>query len=312
MNANHPERRGSAWAPVITPFTSSLSVDTPRLIDHCRWLQSHGVGLAVFGTNSEANSLSVTEKRDLLSRLERAGLNPARMMPGTGHCAIDDSVALTRDAVQMGAAGVLMLPPFYYKGVSDEGLFRYYAEVIERVGDSRLKVFLYHIPPVAQVPLSLGLIERLRDAFPQTVVGIKDSGGDWAHTLNLIERFAADGFEVYAGSERFLLDTLRAGGAGCISATANVNPAAIAALAGAWQDADADQRQAGLNQVRDLFESYPVIPAMKAAKASFSGVDDWHRLRPPLVELDSQRRQSLLAALEAQGFSMPEGKDVSH
>src|SRR5690349_11048211 len=150
-----------ALAPVVTPFDRELRPDPERYIAHCRWLLEQGVGLAVFGTTSEANSLSVAEKIALLDTLVEAGIPPARMMPGTGCSAFPDTVALTSHAVRLGCAGVLMLPPFYYKGVSDDGLFRSYAEVIERVGDGRLRVYLYHIPPVSQVPLSLALIERL-------------------------------------------------------------------------------------------------------------------------------------------------------
>lgn len=303
---------GDVWSPVITPFGDDLAPDRQRFVAHCQWLASNGVGLAVFGTNSEANSMTVAEKQALLNALVDSGIDPARVMPGTGNCAIDDCVSLTRTAVEAGCAGVLMLPPFYYKGVSDEGLFRYYSEVINRVADSRLRIYLYHIPPVTQVPLSLDLIERLRDAFPRTIAGIKDSGGDWAHTQSLTERFAGQDFAVYAGSERFLLDTLRAGGAGCISATANVNPAAIVELARHWQGDDADERQQRLNVVRDLFEQYPLIPAMKAATAYFSGMDDWRRLRPPLVELEEQRASELVSSLKATGFQMEgvgEGND---
>ncbi|WP_089714947.1 dihydrodipicolinate synthase family protein [Halomonas daqiaonensis] len=306
------QTRGDVWSPVITPFGADLAADIRRFVAHCQWLVSHRVGLAVFGTNSEANSLTVGEKQQLLGALVEGGVDPARLMPGTGQCAIGDSVALTREAVAAGCAGVLMLPPFYYKGVSDEGLFRFYSEVIERVGDSRLRLYLYHIPPVAQVPLSLELIERLRDAFPGTIAGIKDSGGDWSHTQALIDSFAGDDFAVYAGSERFLLDTLRAGGAGCISATANVNPGAIAGLAASWQVEDADDRQQALNVLRDLFERYPLIPAMKAATAHFSGVADWRRVRPPLVELDDERAATLVSSLEEMGFRMEGLGAASH
>src|SRR3954465_2275051 len=171
-NPPSSERIRGVLAPVVTPFDRELRPDGERLINHCRWLLEQGVGLAVFGTNSEANSMSVTEKIALLDQLVAAGIPTARMMPGTGTSAIPDTVELTRHAVQLGCAGVLMLPPFYYKGVSDEGLFRSYAEVIERVGDSRLRIYLYHTPPVAQVPISLPLIERLLKVYPGTVAGI--------------------------------------------------------------------------------------------------------------------------------------------
>lgn len=295
---------GRVWAPVITPFDDELAPRAKSLVAHGRWLVSHGVGLAVFGTNSEANSMTVAEKQALLSALVEGGIEGETLMPGTGHCAIPDTVTLSRHALDCGCAGVLMLPPFYYKGVNDEGLFRYYAEVIDRVGDDRLRLYLYHIPQVAQVPLSLDLIARLRTTFPNIIAGIKDSGGDWAHTQALIEQFAADDFAVYAGSERFLLDTLRAGGAGCISATANVNPQAIAALASRWQRNGADEQQQRLNAIRDCFEGFPVIPAMKAATAHFFADADWRRVRPPLVELDEERCRLLISQLETMGFSM--------
>jgi len=292
-------------SPVVTPFDANLRPDGGRLISHCRWLLKNDVGLAVFGTNSEANSMSVGEKLDLLERLVGAGLPPARMMPGTGCCALTDSVELTRAAVRFGCAGVLMLPPFYYKGVSDDGLFRSYAEIIERVGDERLRVYLYHIPPVSQVPISLALIERLLKAYPRIIAGVKDSSGDWSNTKAMLDQFQPQGFDVFAGSETFLLATLRGGGAGCISATANVNPGAIARLAATWRQADADQQQAALDAVRKVFQSMPMIPALKAAIAHFSGDAAWGTVRPPLMSLTEAQVGSLVSALQPTGFSMP-------
>lgn len=291
-------------SPVITPFTDDLQPDAEMLIRQCRWLVDNNVGLAVFGTNSEANSMSTPEKISLLEKLVEAGLPVERMMPGTGCCAIPDTVELTRHAVNLGCAGVLMLPPFYYKGVSDEGLFRSYAEVIERVGDSRLRIYLYHIPPVAQVAITLPLIERLLKSYPGTVVGIKDSSGDWNNTKTMLEQFASDQFHIFPGAETFLLEALRHGGAGCISATANVNPRAIARLADSWQDDDADEQQAGLNQVRGVFQRYPMIPAMKAVVAHHSGLSGWKRVRPPLTECPEAQLNELLTALAAVNFSM--------
>ena len=292
-------------APVVTPFDSHLNPDSERLVRHCRWLVEQGVGLAVFGTNSEANSMSVGEKIELLDALIDAGLPPSCMMPGTGCCALTDSVALTAHAVRRGCAGVLMLPPFYYKGVSDDGLFRSYAEIIERVGDAALRIYLYHIPPVSQVPLSLALIERLLDAFPGTVAGIKDSSGDWSNTAAMLERFRPRGFSVFAGSEVFLLATLRAGGSGCITATGNVNAGPIAELARHWRDPDADSRQRALDAVRATFQKFPMISALKAAIAHYGADPQWAIVRPPLIELDAPQKAALVRSLEAAGFSMP-------
>ncbi len=293
-------------SPVVTPFANDLAPDGARLVRHCQWLISQGVGLAVFGTNSEANSLSVTEKMNLLDDLADAGVPAARMMPGTGCCALTDSVQLTRHAVQHGAGGVLMLPPFYYKNVSDDGLFAAYAEVIERVGDEKLKIYLYHIPPVSQVPLSIKLIERLMDAYPGSIAGVKDSSGDWSNTHAMLEQLQPRGFDVFAGSESFLLATLRGGGAGCITATGNVNPAPIVRLFNTWQQDDADEQQAALNVVRQTFQQFPMIPALKAAIAHYGSDPDWVRLRPPLVALDAAEQATLAQQLDALGFTMPD------
>lgn len=291
-------------SPVITPFDEKLKPDADKLNHHCRWLIENNVGLAIFGTNSEANSMSTEEKIVLLERLVEAGLPPARMMPGTGCCAIPDTVVLSKKAVELDCGGVLMLPPFYYKGVSDDGLYRFFAEVIEGVGDSRLNIYLYHIPPIAQVGISIPLIERLLRDYPGTVVGIKDSSGDWENTRTMLEQFGGEHFAVFPGSETFLLQGLRHGAAGCISATANVNPAAIAGLAGDWQEDGADERQQALDRVRSIFQGYVMIPAMKAALAHYSKTPGWRRVRPPLVPLTDDQVGDLTGALDEIGFSM--------
>jgi 4-hydroxy-tetrahydrodipicolinate synthase len=290
--------------PVVTPFDADLRPVPDKLIRQCEWLLSQNVGLAVFGTNSEANSLSVDEKILLLDRLVEAGIEPQRMMPGTGCCALTDTVRLTEHAVSLGCGGTLMLPPFYYKGVSDEGLYASYSEVIQRVASADLRIYLYHIPPVAQVGISLDLIERLVAAYPDTVVGIKDSSGDWDNTNAMLQR-QWDDFRVFAGAETFLLRNLRGGGAGCISATANINPAAIDRLYRDWQSPDAETLQQSLDVIRDTALAYPMIPALKATVAHFSGDADWRIVRPPLVELPQDRAGALIEALLAQNFAMP-------
>ncbi len=276
-------------SPVVTPFDSELRPDRERFVRHCRWLIDQGVGLAVFGTNSEANSMSVAEKIALLDALIDAGLPPARMMPGTGCCAFTDSVELTRHALRRRCAGVLMLPPFYYKGVPDNGLFRSYAEIIERVGESDLRIYLYHIPPVSQVPISLALIERLLQAYPGTIAGIKDSSGDWSNTQAMLERFQPREFDVFAGSETFLLATLRGGGAGCITATGNVNPSGDRApqsgsavgdrssAAGRAFAAPAERTRAGVG-VGGLFDAGTLVAAagIRRRASGFPKTGPWY------------------------------------
>jgi len=308
--ATTPIIRG-VLSPVVTPFDRDLKPDAKRLINHCKWLLSNDVGLAVFGTNSEANSLSLAEKIHLLEALVEAGIPANRMMPGTGCCALDESVALTKRAVELGCGGTLMLPPFYYKGVSDEGLYRNFSEIIQRVGDDRLRIYLYHIPPVAQVPITLNLIERLLKEYPGTIAGAKDSSGDWSNTKAMLDQFQPEGFDVFPGSESFLLAALRDGGAGCISATANVNPGPIAKLAASWQNDDADAQQEGLNATRNIFQTYVMIPALKAAVAHYGHDAEWNRLRPPLVELTEAEQKKLIDALDASGFTMP-GLEAAH
>jgi len=289
--------------PALTPFHHDLGVDVERFVGHCRWLLAEGAnGLAVFGTTSEANSLTIAERTTLLERLIECGIPPGVLMPGTGCCALPDTVALTRHAVEHRCFGVLLLPPFYYKGVSDDGIFASVAEIIQRVADSRLRVYLYHIPPMAGVGFSLPLIERLLKAYPGVVAGLKDSSGDWKNTQALLEAFP--GFEVFPGSETHMLDALRLGGAGCISATANVNVAAIGKLVRGWTTPDADAMQRDIAAVRAAIQKFPMVAANKAILAELQEADAWNVLRPPLLPLAADAKAQLFSSLEALQFPM--------
>jgi 4-hydroxy-tetrahydrodipicolinate synthase len=299
-----PQPFSGVLAPVVTPFKPDLGPDADRFVQHCRWLLGHGCdGLAVFGTNSEANSLSVDERKGLLDRLVEGGVDAKRLMPGTGACALTDAVAVTGHAVARGCGGVLMLPPFYYKGVSEDGLYAFFAEVIQRVGSDKLKLYLYHIPPVAVVPIPIALIERLIKAYPRTVVGIKDSSGDWNNTKAVLEAFP--GFGTFAGSEAFLLQTLRGGGVGCITATGNIDPARIRRVFETWTTAEADGLQDKVSQFRKVMQKYPMIPALKAVIGHFRKDKEWRRVRPPLVGMEDTMAKSLVADVLADGFDMP-------
>jgi len=299
-------RLRGVFAPVLTPFNQRLEPDVSRFIAHCRWLIDQQVGLAIFGTNSEAASLSVDERIAMTDAILAAGIPAARMMPGTGGCSITDATRLTKHAVENGAAGALMLPPFYYKGVSDEGLFAYYAEVIERVGSEHLKIYLYHIPQVTQVPITLNLIEMLRKRYPDTVVGAKDSSGVWDNTRAMIDNFAKDGFDVFPASESLLSKALALGAAGCISATVNMNPAGIHAVYEKWDSAQGAQLQAKADVIRTIFQALPMIPAMKRVVAEFSNDPQWRVVRPPLLELNDTAATDLLKTLGQADFDMPD------
>jgi 4-hydroxy-tetrahydrodipicolinate synthase len=331
------ERIRGVLAPVVTPFRSDLAPDSQRFIAHCKWLLSQNCGLAVFGTNSEANSLSVEERLNLLDELVAAGVDPSRMMPGTGCCSMMETVKLTRQAVGHGCAGVLTLPPFYYKDVSEEGLYAYFSEVVQRVGDARLRIYLYHIPPVAVVGITPKLVKRLLAAYPDTIAGMKDSSGDWNNTKTFLDAFsvrarhgdsatgrpdstasAARTFDVFVGSESFLLANMRNGGVGTISATANVNPAAIHKLYddlvrtrtgdNAAAQADLDEQQHRLNVVREAFSNKKnpsMIAALKQAIAIYADDPAWRTVRPPLVELTPEQAKMLAEELKAIRFTVP-------
>jgi 4-hydroxy-tetrahydrodipicolinate synthase len=270
-------------AAALTPMRADLSIDRAAFSAHCRMLLDAGChGLGVFGTTGEANSLSVAERTEALLWLISDGVPTGRLIPGTGACALPDAVALCDAALGAGVVNVLVLPPFYYKGVSDDGLFRFFAELIERVGDGRLQIFLYHIPPMATVGFSLDLIGRLLDAYPTTIAGTKDSAGDPARIERLCKEFPQ--LTVFAGSERFLLDTLRWGGDGCISATVNLTASDARYVYDLW-DADskqADAAQAALTEARASLDVQPLVPRLKTLMHELTGDDVWRNWRPPL------------------------------
>ena len=284
-------------AAALTPMRGDLSVDRAAFADHCRRLLDDGChGLAIFGTTGEANSLSIEERIEAWTHLVEDGIPPETLLPGTGACALPDAVRLSRAALELGAPGVLALPPFYYKGVSDDGVFRFFAELIERVGDDRLRVYLYHFPAQAAVGFSMELIGRLLDAYPGIVVGTKDSAGDAAR----IERTCREypGLEVFAGTERYLLDTLRWGGAGTISATLNAFARQAREVYDLWAAGeDAEGAQAALTQARAFMEEFPLIPALKT-------VAGWPHVRPPLDPLTDREASELLARLHDRGFAL--------
>lgn len=279
-----------------TPVTSDGQPDLPLFAAHCRALLDEGChGIALLGTTGEANSFGLSDRMALLDHAITAGIPADTLLPGTSAPSVADTVALTRHAVQAGAKGVVLLPPYYYKGVSDEGLFRFYARVIEAMGDDRLRVILYHIPQVTQVPLSHDLIARLTEAFPGVVCGIKDSAGDLDHMTALCRRFP--GFSVLAGADPLMLPLLRAGGAGCITATSNLRADALRVVWDHWDDPDqaatVAAAQARIDDWRALTNAYVQLPTVKTMLARSRGHDGWLNLMPPLVPLTEAQRHDV-------------------
>jgi 4-hydroxy-tetrahydrodipicolinate synthase len=293
------------YAAVVTPVDDTGTISIERYCRHARWLLRQGcAGLGVFGTTSEANSFSVGERQATLEAFLEAGLPAARFVLGVGTCNRADTVALCRHALDHGVTELLMLPPFFYKNNSDDGLFRAYAEVIDKLADDRLKLSLYHFPQVSGVPVTKRLIELLLKRYPETIVGIKDSSGDWAHTKGLIESFP--GLAIFSGNDGHLLQNLEAGGAGTISAAANLAARESAEVFEAFSKGDASAAEAGMpvvGNVRKALADYPLIPAIKYVIAEGQHDEVWRTVRPPLVELDKPSGDALITALDAAGYA---------
>ena len=290
-------------APILSPFNDDLSFNQDLYNALAAELLATGCsGLAPFGTTGEALSVSSAERMAALEGLVASGIDPRVIIPGTGLCNLPESIALSRHAVELGCAGVMTLPPFYFKGMGDYGYFDYFEKLIDGVDHPDLKIYLYHIPQVSGVGLSIDLVKRLRAAYPEIIVGIKDSSGNWENTARLLE---IDGLIVYPGAELPVIDAIRLGGPGCISATANLNGTDIARVIdlchdGKWQDAEAAHE--AVKAVRLLFQDYAPIPAQKALLAKRTGDARWNNLRPPFRAIDDATRDKLAADLAPYGM----------
>ena len=289
------------FAPTLTPVSADLSIDLPAYIEFCNRLLEGGChGLVLFGTNSEATSFSAGERMAAVDAVIEAGIPASRLVVGTGAASIVEAADLTRHAVQAGCRGVLTLPPYYYPGVSEEGLFRSFAAVLDRVDDERLRMYFYHIPQVSGIPLSPSLLTRLAEAYPGQAAGVKDSSGD-VNTLLGLHEVARNfpGFAVFCGTEGLLLKNMQGGGGGCISGMANVLPHVIRDLYDNWKAADAEDRQNRTNWVRDaiLESGFNMIASLKVIVADQTGRQGWSRVRPPLVDLTEAEQEQLLARL---------------
>jgi 4-hydroxy-tetrahydrodipicolinate synthase len=292
-----PAPARGVWPAAATPFRPDLSIDFDLYIAHCRELLKEGAhGLAALGTTSEANSLDFDERRVALEKLVAAGIPADKLLPGTGAPSIGDAVKLTKHAVDLGCRGVLLLPPYYYKGVSDDGLFAFVTEVIKRVNDPRLSLYLYNFPQMSAIAWSPDLIGRLLQAFPETIIGLKDSSGDVAYQDTLLKRFP--GFAVFPASEALLLAALGKGAAGCISASANVNAAQIGALYDTWKTADVTGLNKSVTDIRLVMQKFNAVAGVKAVLADRYNAPDWARTRPPLVSLTTAQSKELLSELK--------------
>jgi 4-hydroxy-tetrahydrodipicolinate synthase len=284
-------------APILTPFENDGRIARDLWIAHARWVLDQGAHyLSPFGTTGEALSVSLNERKQALEWLVEAGIPPDRLMPGTGVTALPESADLTAHAVGLGCAAVMVLPSFFYTAVGDNGQARYFSELIERVGNPAMRMILYHIPQNSGVPVSPALAARLNEAFPETVVAYKDSAGNWDNTAAVIA--AAPKVAVFPSSEAQLTKGLASGGAGCISATVNLNAAAIRALYdGAIAGRDVTEADAAVKTFRKAVQDAGLIPSMKALLAVRSGDKRWLNLRAPHENPTEAVGEALLATL---------------
>lgn len=271
------------YAAALTPMNSDLSLNLKLFIKHCNWLLDNGCdGVAPLGTTGEANSLSIDERLSILDSLAEAGISGNKLIVGVGCCAFPDTITLTKRALECGAGGVLMLPPFYYKNPDVEGLFAAYANIVEKISDPALKIYLYNFPQQVGFELSIELVTKLQNAFPNTIVGMKDSSGDWPRMKKILTELP--NFRLFPGSEEFLVPALRLGGVGCISATVNISAPYAGKTYKNWKESDADKNQTHLTRLRNAFNGMAAIPVMKAYLEQSFGDTGWSNTRPPFLQ----------------------------
>lgn len=290
-------------APILTPFNDDLSMATDLYVGHAKRLFEQGcAGIAPFGTTGEALSVGIDERIAAVRALIDGGIDPAKMIAGTGISNVADTARLSRACLDMGCAAVMTLPPFYYKAVSEAGLYDYFVQLVVALGSSA-RIFLYHIPPIAVVGVPPSLAARLHADFPEQIVGIKDSSGDWENTRALLE---IAGMIVFPGSELPLLDALELGAPGCITATANLNAGAIARVVTLYDQGDIDaarELHETVKRFRMTVQDYAPIPAQKRVLAVATGDARWANVRPPLTAMSAEEGLELAATLKREyGF----------
>jgi 4-hydroxy-tetrahydrodipicolinate synthase len=272
------------------PCNKDASIDYNRLAVHaCQSLEAGCSSVTVFGTTGEGPSVSMIERERILGALLSARINlKQQVIGGIASSSVGDAIEQARILIDRGCRGVLLAPPFYFKNVSDEGLFRWFSQVCEKIGQGPSEVFLYHIPSVTQAALSIDLIARLKAAFPKVIVGVKDSGGDWAYTEPLL-RTHTD-LILLIGDERHLAAGIRLGAQGAISGLANVCPEILLKLIASGED------NPRIIQLVNVILKFPVTPAVKTLLAHLQNEPAWLMVRPPLVPLSEDQATDLARA----------------
>lgn len=286
------------YAASITPVDGSGEPDGKRLLEHCHWLMAQGLtGVAPLGTTGEGNSLPLTFRLNVPALFRDAGFSSNKVIFGTGSCSTGDAIAATRAVIEAGFTNALVLPPFYYKNASEDGVFNYYDRLINGVGSDKLRIYLYHFPKLSMTPITVSLIKRLKAEFGPVIAGIKDSSGDFNGTLEFVA--AADNFDVFPGSEAVLIEGLAKGCVGSISATSNASASLTAATYAANGKDTATALQQTLSAVRLAIADYPLSAALKQIEAWRRDDDSWRAILPPNTVLSDTQSKQLRASLDA-------------
>jgi len=281
-------------AAIATPIDEIGAPDLKRAVNLARYLLDNGCdGLNVLGTTGEATSFSVDERKGVMGAYKENGLPMHRLMVGTGAASVTDAVALTRHAAELGFGGALVLPPFYYKGVPDDGLVAYIESLVKATEQRPIPIYLYHFPAMSGLPWHVALIRRLLDSFSSRIVGLKDSSGDMAYARSAAA--ISKSFAVFPSTEACLLEARRGDFAGCISATANLNADLCAR---AWSQGDTTALDAAVT-IRKLFDGKALVPGVKALLAHIHGEPSLSRVRPPLAPFSAADRASVIAGHDA-------------
>lgn len=299
ISVNDSTTLGGLVVAVLTPLNADLSCDSGLLATHCRALLAQGCGgIALFGSTGEGPSFAVVERIAVLDALLVAGVPAERIVVGTGCPALPDAIALSRHAVAVGCAGVFAVPPYFFKGVSDDGLVEAYGRIIDGVAEPRLRLYLYSLPALVGFAVGGAVLGRLQARYPDTIAGIKDSSGDWPVMEALLRGFSD--LRIFTGWEPHLPRAMALGAAGSVSGTANLIAEPLLGLCRGDASAATAQQVTALCEIVD---SYPVVAALKALQAHFTGVPAWARLRPPLSALSAADQQQLITRIGAVGLT---------
>ena len=289
----------------LTPLTASFEPNIPALVRHAQWLLESGSdGVALLGSTGEANSLTLEQRLSIIEQTARE-LPPDRLMLGTGSCALQDSVRLTKASVDAGVFSVLVIPPFYYKPQSDESVLRFYSELISSVDEPRLRIIFYNFPKLSGYNFSVKILQELKQRFGDIAAGTKDSSGEWKNMLGIVQNIPD--FMVYTGTETLLLDILKKGGAGCITATANLIAPECQRVYQAWKNNKqkvAEQAQMNLTDLRKTLENYPLVSELKSLFAAHTNAEEWENMLPPFAPILDKQVEELTEQIKGLGLDL--------